>query len=367
MTDSASPVTETTGAGLWSDVVGQSAAVAKLSSDLDSPVHAYLFVGPRGSGRSAAARAFAGALVGRGQSGEAAERALALARSNKHPDVIFVEPGGTKFLHSDDDPETGVAKLRREIYKSPMESATKVVVAKEFHTADQTAIGKLLKPIEEPPDSTVVILLAEEVPVEHVTVESRCTRVDFGPVPAETIRQHLVDTGTEPAAAELAADAAGGDVQRARLLVDDPQLADRYDTWYTAPTRLDGTGASVWRLVHDVTERIDAAQQPLDSQQAGELEAFDADSEHLGKRVGARKALVDRHKREVKLLRYDELVFGLTTLAEPYREHVQTGGDPAGIADSLAAIQSAAETFERNPIEDLLLESLFLKVTPLGG
>jgi hypothetical protein len=179
------------------------------------------------------------------------------------------------------------------------------------------------------------------------------------------VHQHLLDRGADPQAAELAADASGGDVRRARLLLEDPQLADRYQAWYSVPSSLDGTGNAVWRLVGDVSERIDAAQAPLDAQHTAELEAFDEETEHLGPRVGARKMLVDRHKREVKLLRFDELMFGFATLAKPYRDRVQAGADAAGVAESLAAIQTATEAFERNPIEDLLLEDLFLTLRPL--
>ncbi len=361
------PPAATTQRDIWTEVIGQPAAVAQLSAAAKTPLHAYLFVGPRGVGKLAAARAFAAAVLSEGQAADATRRTIDLVLAGKHPDVKVIEPDGAVFRFPDPrrEPHSPGLRLQSEISTSPAEARYKIVVATDFHTANDEAVGKLLKSIEEPPPSTIVVLLEEDLPAEQITIASRCARVDFGPVPVGVLREHLVQGGASPGVIDLVADAAGGDVQRARLLLEDPDLADRYRSWYSVPSRLDGTGAAVWRLVSEVTGRIDAAQGPLAAHNEEELEAFDAESEHLGQRVGARRELVDRHKRTVKHLRQDELQFGLATLAKPYRERVQAGGDPFGVADSLAAIQDAAEAFERNPIESLLLEALFLELKPL--
>src|SRR5699024_4596957 len=83
----------------WADVVGQERAVALLRNAVGSrTVHAWLFAGPRGSGKRAAARAFAGDVLAleadRAGRREDAERARRLARSEQHPDLIVVEREG---------------------------------------------------------------------------------------------------------------------------------------------------------------------------------------------------------------------------------------------------------------------------------
>ena len=107
----------------------------------------------------------------------------------------------------------------------------------------------ILKAIEEPPASTVFILLAEEVPEEHSTVASRCVRVDFPPLPDDVVATALVDASVDRDLAAVLAEAAGGRLDRARLLATDPAFLGRRDAWRSVPDRLDGTGAAVAVLV----------------------------------------------------------------------------------------------------------------------
>ena len=67
-----------------------------------------------------------------------------------------------------------------------------MLVVDRFHTATPAAAAALLKPVEEPAGSVVWVLLAEQVLPEHVTIASRCTRVDFGSVPDTEIARVLV-------------------------------------------------------------------------------------------------------------------------------------------------------------------------------
>ncbi|MFN7150884.1 MAG: ATP-binding protein, partial [Microthrixaceae bacterium] len=70
---------------LWSEVVGQDPAVAQLRAALASPVHAYLLVGPEGSGKRALARAFAAELLAGGLDDDRAERTHRLVAAEAHP------------------------------------------------------------------------------------------------------------------------------------------------------------------------------------------------------------------------------------------------------------------------------------------
>jgi DNA polymerase-3 subunit delta' len=82
----------TPGIDVWADVVGQDHAIAQLTAAAAHPVHAYLLVGPSGSGKRAAARAFAALLLSAGSAGDDAERHARLALAESHPDLHVIEP-----------------------------------------------------------------------------------------------------------------------------------------------------------------------------------------------------------------------------------------------------------------------------------
>ncbi|MEM9565180.1 MAG: hypothetical protein AAGA93_21335 [Actinomycetota bacterium] len=343
----------------WVELVGQDEARARLETAARAPVHAYLFLGTRGSGTFRAALGFAGLVLADGLDGPGAERAITLAVEGKHPDVLVVEPQGASLRVAEAE------EIIRAGLRTPVEGERKVIVVTGIEVLEEAAIGKLLKVIEEPPPSTVFVLLAEEIPPEMVTIASRCVTVEFGPLSVIELERALVDGGAEPERASVAAAAAGGDLDRARLLATDDDLADRADRWRRVPERLDGSGFMVAELVSELRAGMDQAQGPLEARQKGELEELEVRVEQLGERGSGRADLVARHKREVRRLRSDELRFGLATLARVYRDRlVAGGGDDDGSLDALAAIQESAENLIRNPNEALLLQHLFLRLVP---
>jgi DNA polymerase-3 subunit delta' len=352
------------GADLWSRVRGQPDGVAALRAAASAPVHAYLLVGPRGSGTLDAAVAFAGDLLGAGLDPVAATSVRARVGARNHPDLVAIEPDANiwRFPRTGDSPGL---RFVREASTSPREADRKVVVAVDFHLARDEAIGRLLKMIEEPPASTVIVLIEDEVPPEQVTIASRCVTVEFGPVPEHLVREDLLAIGAAPQEAETIAAVAGGDLDRARRLLADPEARARLDAWRSVGSRLDGTGATVQRLVKEVQALLDASQAEIEASQAAELAALDAEAERYGEKRRPRKELADRHKRELRQRRTGELVFGLATLALPYRQRLGTTSDASSMVASLRAIQAATEALDRNPIEALLLQSLFLSLTPL--
>jgi len=353
---------------LWSRVLGQPTGVATLRAAARAPVHAYLLVGARGAGTLDAAVAFAGDLLSAGLDPPAASAVRARVGARNHPDLVVIEPDGNiwRFPREGDSPGL---RFVREATTSPREAERKVVVAVDFHLARDEAIGKLLKLVEEPPPSTVIVLLEDELPPEQATIASRCVTVEFGPVPEHLIRDDLLAVGATPDDADAIAAVAGGDVARARRLLEDPEARARLDAWRSVGTRLDGTGSAVHRVVKEVQALLDATQTEIEAAQAAELAALDAEAERYGEKRRSRSDITERHKRELRQRRTDELIFGLATLALPYRQRLGTAADPAPLVASLRAIQAATEALERNPIEALLLQALFLELAPLpaGG
>lgn len=352
----------------WSGIVGQERAVALLRKAAARPVHAYLFVGPPGSGKRAALRAFAAELLtGAAQPDDPdPDRHRRLALAEQHPDLVVIEPEGTQFRGGRIASGDGEgARFLREASRSPVECRRKVVAAVGFDTANPAAVGSLLKTIEEPPETAVLVLLAESVPPEQVTIASRCVRVDFVAVPVEAVCERLVAEGVGPAKAAEAAALAGGDVDRARLLAADERLQLRIEAWRAVPTLLDGTGAKVANLVADLRAMIDDASAPLVARQQVEAEELAEQIERYGQRGSGAKELEAAHRRQSRALRADELRLGLATLARTYRDELAVSSRPGPALDALRAIQGASESLIRNPNEELLLQGLFLRLPPL--
>lgn len=350
----------------WATVVGQPEAVRRLAAAATGPVHAYLFVGPTGAGKRQAAGVFGGEILASADPA-GAERHRRLASGLIHPDVVVFEPSGNALrLGSSTDPGE-IPAIIKEASRSPTEGARKIVVVDQFQTAEAGASSALLKLVEEPPESTIFVLLATDVPPHQITIESRCTRVDFAALAADDIASVLVAEGlTDPDRAAVVAAAANGDLARARVLVRDERLAARRDAWWSVPDRLDGTGAAAGALVEELRTMIDDASAARVARHDEELAALEEREEQLGTRGSGRREMETRHKRELRQYRTDELRFGLATLARRYHQAIAAGDPRQGPADAVGRIRDASEALIRNPNEALLLQALFVRLSPLS-
>jgi len=345
---------------LFDAVIGQDAAVARLMAGVPAPVHAYLLAGPPGSGKREAARAFAAALLCP-SGGDGTCRDCRLALAGEHPDVREIERTAAAISIEQARDITTMAS------RTPVEGNRKVLILHEFHLVRDDAAAALLKTIEEPPASTVFLILADDVPPELVTIASRCSRIDFRPVPHDLVVAALVGDGAEPDAAALVAEVAGGDLDRARLLAADPGLAARRDAFHRLPTQLDGHGATVMAATDELLGLIDGAAQPLKERHATEAAELDRRTAQFGERRGDRKDVEDRHKRELRRHRTDELKSGLVALAGAYRDRLAEGTlpDPTSGVAAVRMIHEVIEALDRNPNERLVLESLLLRLPPI--
>lgn len=343
-------------------VPAQPQALAVLGPSVAAPVHAYLFLGPAGSGKEEAARAFAAALVcPDGGCGACASCRAALA--GRHPDVVFVERQGAAISV---DEARNVAALAQ---RAPREAARQVIVLGDFHLVDEAAPA-LLKTLEEPPSTTVFLVLADAMAAALATIASRCVRVEFRLFEENALEELLVAEGIERSTAAAAAAGAGGRLDRARLLAHDPGFAARQARWRAVPEKLDGTGATVAVLVNDLLEGADELVEVLKQRQAAELEAAREAAERVGERsIPGRQAIEDRHRREQRRVRTDELRAGLATLAATYRSRLRPNVPAREVATLLAcgqAIDEVATLLVRNPNETLLLQSLLLSLDDAG-
>src|SRR6478672_1020697 len=196
----------------------QPSARATLAAALASPGHAYIFRGPRGSGKAAVARAFAAELLAHGASDPDDARRRAMLDPSPHPDLVWLRPPGAQHLVED---------VRESVIRaaslSPSEGDRRVFVIEEAEDLRDESQNALLKTLEEPAPFAHLILICSEPEQLAETILSRCAPVEFVPLAPDAVLE-LLGAGTE---ADAAARLSGGDVELARLLTDDPGVALR--------------------------------------------------------------------------------------------------------------------------------------------
>jgi DNA polymerase-3 subunit delta' len=198
-----------------------------------------------------------------------------------------------------------------------------------------SAAARLLKTIEEPSEKVIFILLADQLVPSLATINSRCVVVQF----------------------------AANNAYRERLLANDPQFAQRQAAFANIPYKLDGSGATVALIVDEIFELIEQATDPLISEQKKELEELEARVSLTGERGSGRKALQDRHKRQLRKFNTDELRSGLSTIAGTYHSLIVSETqypDEPKFHDAIHRIHKAMGSLGLNVNEELLLQSLFL-------
>ncbi|MHB1518084.1 MAG: DNA polymerase III subunit [Acidimicrobiales bacterium] len=357
-------------ASVFDAVVGQSAAIVQLEAALGRPVHAYLLHGPPGSGKRLAARSFGAALLcpdGGCGNCNSCRRAL----TGSHPDLIEVERSGASLSIS--DAQSVVARSQRR----PLEGDCQILMIADLHLA-RDSIPVLLKSIEEPSAGTIFVLLADDLASVVDTVVSRCATVRFDRLSDRTVTDWLIGQGVECEQAARIGRSAGGRLDRARLLAQDSGLASRLAKWGSVPDRLDGTGAAAAAVAKELLEEVEAALLPLREEHARELERLAEQADLVGaKALPGRRQVEERHKREERRWRTDDLRIGLATLAESYRDRLVAASGPnrsrsAGGAadirralDSVEAIAVASRSLGRNANELLVMDALLVRLSGL--
>jgi DNA polymerase III subunit delta' len=361
---------------MWTGLVGQERAIEALEHAAARPGHAYLLVGPPGSGVEIAARSFAAELI----APDGDERIRGLVLRGLHPDVVEFEPGGFSYLVDKDIRE----RILPEASRSPIEADRKVLVlfeAERLKGNQNESANALLKTLEEPPPRTVVVLVTGSPDDLIATVRSRCQRVDLEPVPLAALEGALVADGCTPAMAHLAGRLAGGNLARARALAG--PLAELRAAFAAAPGRVDGTGATTARIADELEAVVEAAAATVGRRHTAELAEFDADMERHGysdrDAQRLRRRLEDRQKREVRRVRIDLLTEGVTAIESVYRDALGAPApalntdlpplivSPRAVGPALDACREAREAFLINEKGLVRLQYLLLSLPAAGN
>ena len=198
----------------FEDLVGQEPIVRTLLNQLESGriAHAYLFAGPRGTGKTSTAKLFARAIncqnPKEGEPCGKCEACLA-AGADENMDIIEIDAASNNGVDN-------IRDIRDKVVFAPAVGKYKVYIIDEVHMLSGGAFNALLKTLEEPPKHAVFILATTEIHKLPATILSRCQRFDFKLISSKVIAQRLEyvlkESGAEfeTAAVELIAKSAGG-------------------------------------------------------------------------------------------------------------------------------------------------------------
>jgi DNA polymerase III subunit delta' len=340
------------------------------------PSHAYLFRGPRGSGKRDAARAFAAEIVASGADDPEDARRRALLDPSPHPDLVWLAPRGAQHMVD----EVRERVIRAAAYR-PFEGEHRVFVVEAAEAMRDESQNALLKTLEEPPSFVHLILLTSEPEGLLETIASRCQPVDFAPLPAAILEAQLTATpegaGASPEELAAAARLAAGDLESARFLLSPTGRELRAEVEATlAATLADELSGAPWR---SLLERATAAGEEAE---AAAREALEEESQAGMKRTV--KDITDGAKRAGRRRRTEILDLGLELTALWLRDlaalaagaeevvfardrldvlRTQANDSAASWARAgAAAVQDTRRGLDLNVSEELALEALFYRL-----
>lgn len=245
----------------FAGIIGHGAVCEMLEREVSAPAQSYLFVGPPHLGKATIALDFAARLVG------TREQDRERARRGSHPDVTMLGPEGKTGL--------GVEQARAAIAAvglRPVESDRKVFIFDDASLMTEAAANALLKTLEEPSASSVLILIADSEDDLPPTVASRCRTVRFRRVSDGEIVRALAQRGLTGERAEETARIALGRPGLALTFADRPEVGEFRRRWLSVPGRVTAAPGGAFRLADEMLDASAPLLRSLEQTQKQEAE-----------------------------------------------------------------------------------------------
>lgn len=298
----------------FAEITGQgqkrASALLKAGFQAGRISHAYLFSGQKGCGKYQAALTFTQLLLCEDpQEAEPCGNCLQCHKvaAGNHPDVEIIVPDGASLKIEQ------IRTLQEKVYYQAYEGKYKVIIIRQAHLLTEEAANSLLKILEEPPDKTVFLLLAEDMAKLPITIQSRCQPVPFA---------FLANSGRTEETEEFGR-------KKARLKLDE---------------LLAGLRQGGYKELFGWAEMIDK----------------------MNKKEANKKDLMELIFEQLTLIYRDTLVWLFTgrrdLLMESVGDALVSGADAAGCLQALAEINKAVYALKYNANNRLNLEVLLVKL-----
>ncbi len=323
----------------FSDMYGQDKQVNVLQGAMksDRVPHAYLFHGIQGVGKKTTAKTLAKALNCVDNNADSCDRCpscLKIERGN-HPDIVFIEPEGI-FIKINK-----IRELQDQIKFRPFEGRKRVFVITDADRMNDASANALLKTLEEPKPSNVLILITPRIHKLPQTIISRCQKIRFNPVRSETIASFLTDRLSIDEKSALAiASSAGGSIGRALEIRKESFFDFKNDLIKTLSTA-GSIPMNVFFLADSFGKDRESALQRLD--------IF---------REWHRDIVVYQETRDVNKLIHRDIADATKKLS---REMAGTD-----ILQNIKTIREAYDAIDRNANRQLILESMAFRLKGLS-
>lgn len=225
-----------------SDVVGQAQVTKVLEQALESNKisHAYLFIGPRGTGKTSVARIFAHAVNG-----------FQYTLEDDYVDIVEIDGASNRGIDN-------IRELREKVMIAPSQGKYKIYIIDEVHMLTKEAFNALLKTLEEPPAHVIFIMATTDAYKVPVTITSRAQVYTFHLADAETMLRHLKSIcekekiDIDEAALKIIVKRGGGSYRDSLSLLD--QISTLPDAKITKETVISAMGLPEDEIIRELLE-----------------------------------------------------------------------------------------------------------------